>query len=374
MENNAKTKLFEEQLRKFKYRVDYKVNESPRYRPLVGEDEEFDEVPSLTNEAGDQEDAPKPEGAVPPAPTNDQPMGMENDSQPPVPTEPPVPAFDAAGGMPPPDGAPAGMDGMPPMGGAPVEPQQQVDDIQNEIIRHNIEAMKSIHDQLESLNNMVQGLNGKLETLGADVEEVREPTNTEKLMNKSKVSYPYYFNLNDLWTGNWFNEKREQEMEKGVRELPDGTFIADFDDLPQKSKTDVQNSFNEISESKKKVKLKEDFELNTKSEIDGVSDKKIAINRIYNKVSPLIKGFFSDTGWENVHKVFKVFESMGLDWSIVKAEYDGSMPPQRKTWYFEISFVDKLGKPKRIGGNLTAAGAGRVEDPLERYDISLVLY
>ena len=114
--------------------------------------------------------------------------------------------------------------------------------------------------------------------------------------------------------------------------------------------------------------------MNTKSEIDGVSDKKIAINRIYNKVSPLIKGFFSDTGWENVHKVFKVFESMGLDWSIVKAEYDGSMPPQRKTWYFEISFVDKLGKPKRIGGNLTAAGAGRVEDPLERYDISLVLY
>ena len=242
MENNIKTKLFEEQLRKFKYRVDYKVNESPRYRPLVGEDEEFDEVPSLTNEAGDQEDVPKPEGAVPPAPTNDLPMGAEPPNQPPVPAEPPVPAFDATGGeMPPMGGAPVGMDGMP-----PVEPQQQVDDIQNEIIKHNIEAMKSIHDQLEGLNNMVQGLNSKLETLGADVEEVREPTNTEKLMNKSKVSYPYYFNLNDLWTGNWFNEKREQEMEKGVRELPDGTFIADFDDLPQKSKTDVQNSFNEI--------------------------------------------------------------------------------------------------------------------------------
>jgi hypothetical protein len=235
MENNVKTKLFEEQLRKFKYRVDYKVNESPRYRPLVGEDEEFDEVPSLTNEAGDQEEAPKPEGAVPPAPTNDQPIGMGNDSNPPVPTEPPVPA----------DGAPAGMDGMPPME-APVEPQQQVDDIQNEIIKHNIEAMKSIHDQLEGLNNMVQGLNSKLETLGADVEEVREPTNTEKLMNKSKVSYPYYFNLNDLWTGNWFNEKRGQEMEKGVRELPDGSFIADFDDLPQKSKTDIQNSFDKF--------------------------------------------------------------------------------------------------------------------------------
>ena len=373
MENNTKSKLFEEQLRKFKYRVDYKVNESPRYRPLVGEDEEFDEVPSLTNEAGDQEDTPKPEGAVPPAPTNDLPMGNA-----PTPTEPPIPEFDNAGEMSPVGGAPTETGGIPPTMGAPTEPQQQVDDIQNEIIKHNIEAMKSIHDQLEGLNNVVQGLNSKLETLNADVEEVREPTNTEKLMNKSKVSYPYYFNLNDLWTGNWFNEKRDQEMEKGIKELPDGSFIADFDDLPQKSKTDVQNSFNEISESKKKVDLKENFDANGNimngSEIDGVSDKKTAINRIYNKVSPLIRGFFSDNSWENVHKIFKVFEDMNLDWAIDKAEYNGTMPPERKTWYFEINFIDKFGKPRQIGGNLTAAGAGSVEDPLEKYDISLVLY
>ena len=65
-------------------------------------------------------------------------------------------------------------------------------------------------------------------------------------MNKTKVSYPYYFNLNDFWSGNWFNEKRNQEMEKGIKELPDGTFVADFDNLPQQSKTDIQNSFNDI--------------------------------------------------------------------------------------------------------------------------------
>ena len=35
-------------------------------------------------------------------------------------------------------------------------------------------------------------------------------------------------------------------MENGVRELPDGTFIADFDDLPQKSRIDIKNSFTEI--------------------------------------------------------------------------------------------------------------------------------
>ena len=125
------------------------------------------------------------------------------------------------------------------------EPVQQVDDVQNDIIKHNIAAMQSIDDQLKSLNATVDGLNSKLEAFNADVEEVREPTNTEKLINKKNVSYPYYFNLNDFWSGNWFNEKRKDEHEKGVRELPDGTFIADFDDLPQKSKTDVQNSFNE---------------------------------------------------------------------------------------------------------------------------------
>jgi len=90
--------------------------------------------------------------------------------------------------------------------------------------------------------------------LSADVEEVREPTDSEKLMNKTEVSYPYYFNLNDFWKDNWFDQKRAQNNginggdaeQQGMKELPDGTYVADFDDLPQKSKIDVQNSFNEI--------------------------------------------------------------------------------------------------------------------------------
>lgn len=241
MANEKKTKLSEEYLRKFKHRVEYKVNESPKYRPLVGIDEEFDEVPELTNEAGEQEDAQKPEGAVPPAPSNDQPLGG---------MDAPVPAFDKTGGDSgeiPSDPTMGGDMGNDPMGmGVPVEPESQVNDIQNEIIKHNIEAMKSIHDQLESLSAEVKSLNTKSDALSADVQEVREPTNSEKLMNKTSVSYPYYFNLNDFWSGNWFNEKREKEMDKGVKELPDGTFVADFDDLPQKSKIDVQNSFNDL--------------------------------------------------------------------------------------------------------------------------------
>ena len=252
MKNEKKQNLFEEQLRKFKYRVDYKVNESPRYREVI-QNEEFDEPPKI-KEAGEQEDAEKVGGGeVPPAPSNDQPIDA------------PVPAFDKTGGDPMAGGAPAPTNPMgadmgadptissDPMGmGDPASagmpnPAQQVDTIQNDIIKHNIEAMKSIHDKLESLDMAVQQLNTQSKNLSAEVEEVREPTNTEKLMSKKNVSYPYYFNLNDFWHGNWFTEQREKEQEKGINQLPDGTFVADFDDLPQKSKPDVQNSFNEIT-------------------------------------------------------------------------------------------------------------------------------
>ena len=248
MANEKKSNLSEEYLRKFRHRSGYIISESPKYRPLVSDGEEFDEVPVLTNEVGEQEDAPKPEGQVPPAPSNDQPQG----TQPPT----PEPAFDAEAGQEPPADTPIDPMGEPAAGEMPVdpmgapEPENQVDDLQNEIIKHNIEAMKSIHDQLEGLNSTITGLNQKIEVLSDDVQEVREPTNAEKLMNKTDVSYPYYFNLNDLWSDNWFEQKRNGadggKNEAGMKELPDGTYVADFDDLPQKSKIDIQDSFNDI--------------------------------------------------------------------------------------------------------------------------------
>lgn len=232
MEKDKKTNLSESHLRKILYRNDYIIGESPRYRPLVSDGEEFDNVPILTNEAGEQEDAEIPGGGSAPAePSNDQPVGME---------DAPVPAYaetgETAGGSMPPVGDEMPME----------EPTEGINDIQNDIIKHNIEAMKGIHGELKTLEDSVNSLNAQLEKLNADVEEVREPTNSEKLMSKKNVSYPYYFNLNDFWKGNWFNEKRDEAMEKGIRELPDGSFVADFDDLPDVSKIDVQNSFNDL--------------------------------------------------------------------------------------------------------------------------------
>lgn len=375
MEKVNKSQLFNEGLEKFKYRVNYKINESAKYRPLVGMDEEFDELP-LRNEAGEPEEPPKPDtsGDVPKPPSNDPQMGT------PAPT--PTPAFDDnANGATPPDGNTLPMDGgIPP---TMAEPTPQVDDIQNEIIKHNLEAMKSIHDQLEKLNSMTLSLDDKLNSLSSEVEEVREPSNTEKLMNKTNVSYPYYFNLNDFWSGNWFNEQREKELDKGIKELPDGSFVADFDDLPQKSKIDIQNSFNDLSESNvKKRIIKEEFEYadNTpekngiKSEIDGAANKKTAINKINVRTNQFTKGIFRDEYWTGVKKIFEVFGQMGLDWNLVSAEYDREQPPKYKTWNIEIRYVDNLGSQKTIGGYVRAFGAGSVEYPLDAYDLVLILW
>lgn len=252
---NEKKSNVSEGLEAFKYRVNYVVNETPKYRSLVGNTEEFDEVPAITNEAGEQEDAEKLGNMNPPAPSNDQPL----EGQPPVPMDAPPgapvdpmaadPMGDPVAGNVPPDPGVVPPDPMAapvdPMA-APAGPENQVDDLQNDIIKHNIEAMKSIYDQLAGMNDNFEAMNARMDDLNADVEEVREPTNAEKLMNQSNVSYPYYFNLNDFLQDNWFDQQRQGEQDNGVKELPDGTYVADFDDLPLKSKTDVQDSFNDM--------------------------------------------------------------------------------------------------------------------------------
>ena len=247
MGNEKKPNLLEEQLKEFRHRVNYVVNETPRYRSLMGTNEEFDEVPVVTNEAGDQEDTQKPAPqppAEPEAPTTGQPVGDT-----PVPAFDEPPADDAAGDLPAEEPDMSGdLPADEPVTPAPPAEQaeNQVDDLQNEIIKHNISAMRSIHDQLAGLSKNIDAMNARMQDLNADVEEVREPTNAEKLMKQSEVSYPYYFNLNDFWQDNWFEERRNLGKEKGVRKLPDGTYVADFDDLPSASNADIEDSFNDM--------------------------------------------------------------------------------------------------------------------------------
>lgn len=213
---NEKKSNVSEGLDAFKYRVNYVVNETPKYRSLVGTNEEFDEVPAVTNEAGEQEDGEKIGGMTPPEPSNDQPISMD-DAGMPAGDETDVDA-QGMGALPPQQGAPedpmGDLMGAPaedpamaadPMAAPPAQPDNQVDELQNEIIKLNIQTMRTINDKLANMDANFAAMNAKMEALNADVEEVREPTDSEKLMNKTSVSYPYYFNLNDFWKDNLFD-------------------------------------------------------------------------------------------------------------------------------------------------------------------------
>jgi len=352
MGKDKKDLLLEEQLRKFKYRVNYVVNESPRYRPLVGTDEEFDNMP-MTNEAGEQEDAPKPEGEMPTETTIDQPMNTGAPEG--MPTE--IPSDTPPGEEPPIDGM--GGDAMGDPMAMGTNPGQEVDSIQNEIIKHNIAAMQSIHDKLQGLDATVQGLNTKLDSLNAEVEEVREPTNSEKLMSKTNVSYPYYFNLNDFWSGNWFDKKRDEAKEEGVRELPDGSFIADFDDLPQKSKMDVQNSFNEFNESvKRKSNLKESYDED------------------YWQNMPDDKGGFHADDIRMVKELFILLSQDGIEdindsypaWVIKSLSDEGYIEenPQSYLWFFTPEGREYLETPNDLQEFLMGIGGYNVNESVKK--------
>lgn len=265
MENKKKEKVLNEQVKKMLYQSNYSISETPKYKPVIEDESEFDNLPVEIYSTQDGQPVPNPAGtdafleAEVPDDNADQLPGAQElapkdpaeptnavaPNQVDVPAE--VPAEEPPMGDEPPSEVDAEFSAEEEV---PIEePEESVDEIQNEIIKHNIAAMQSIHDKLEGLDQYMKDINVQLNTLNAKVEEVEEPTNVEKLVAQKDVSYPYYFNLNDYWKGGFFDQQRESESpnENGMRELPDGTFIADFDDLPEASEIDIEDSFNKLT-------------------------------------------------------------------------------------------------------------------------------
>ena len=88
----------------------------------------------------------------------------------------------------------------------------------------------------------------------------------------------------------------------------------------------------------------------------------------YNKV-------YSDQYWQGPKCIWDVFGKLDLNWTLLKAEYRHENGiPVAKEWQFEIEWDDNKGKHQKLRGSLTAAGAGSVKDPLERYDLVLQVY
>ena len=121
--------------------------------------------------------------------------------------------------------------------------------------------------------------------------------------------------------------------------------------------------------------------VSTPTPIDGKS-KQSAKNFLYNKVKPFTHNrLYKDDYWQGPKEVFGAFDQLGLNWQIDKSEYrkgekrmaQNPMLDYSKVWYLTIWFDNNRGKQQKINGYVTAAGAGSVEDPLDKYDLVVVL-
>ncbi len=110
------------------------------------------------------------------------------------------------------------------------------------------------------------------------------------------------------------------------------------------------------------------------SVITGVASKSTAIRKLYKLVGKTNDGFFKDQYWQPINKTFEILRKNNIDFVIQKSEYEQENgTPVRKIWYLDIEWVKKNGRVAHIYGTITAAGAGTVQDPLDRYDVTLAL-
>lgn len=94
--------------------------------------------------------------------------------------------------------------------------------------------------------------------------------------------------------------------------------------------------------------------------------------QIKNKLNTILRnnasGLYSDDCWKPVHRVFSIIRNEGFVLNIINTRYgqDEKGNPSEKVWLLSVD----MGTRKPITGILTAHGAGTVDEPLKKYDIS----
>lgn len=251
-----------EHIKKIMSKSNY-VLESPSYRAIIDDDFESYDDPNkfMGMDGANPVDGTSPLREEDPLPNDEEgEMGdIEMDAvgaQPSAEPTPDVPAPEMGGEAPIPDEVETPEMGAEepaptPEGGEVTTPSP--DELQNEIIKKNIDVMKQLNQKIEDLemgigelNNQNRALVAKNAEMEKDVEEVREPTNVEKLTSRKEDSHPYYYGLNDMWKGNWFQARRDQLGERGMKQLDDGSYVADFDEMHKFTDYEIKDSFDKF--------------------------------------------------------------------------------------------------------------------------------
>jgi hypothetical protein len=95
---------------------------------------------------------------------------------------------------------------------------------------------------------------------------------------------------------------------------------------------------------------------------------KSAFGRISDKYT---HDFYKDdTSWAPIQKMMKELKDILPTFSLVESFYDNEMPNKSKIWNFLGVFVTPAGVQRVVPAQIKAHGAGSVEDPLDRFDIT----
>jgi len=115
--------------------------------------------------------------------------------------------------------------------------------------------------------------------------------------------------------------------------------------------------------------------LSKTAEVGPMSKRKMIslVNKVLEKAPT--KGIHRDQYWRPVRAIWKALEAAGLDYAITKSDYEhevieGERVPVRKVWRFEVPFTNDRGRSDVVYGQVVAAGAGSVSDPLDAYDVT----
>lgn len=175
----------------------------------------------------------------------------------------------------------------------------------------------------------------------------------------------YQYKIKDI-LNNVGSGSTAEDVLKFIKKVVPPTYIYnDFEDIVISFKNYIRNN--------KKASVKKAQMIS--NPLDGKSNQQA--RTIVTKMIPYdsLKGFFNDKDWSGIKQIWNAFKS--LDWQIISSDYyyDNNNPTSRmpagKKWRFEISFNNNKGKPSKLYGTVVAAGAGTVEDPLSRYDITV---
>ena len=116
--------------------------------------------------------------------------------------------------------------------------------------------------------------------------------------------------------------------------------------------------------------------------VDGLSKARLKTLLYKETKKCTYNKLYKDTGWNGPQCIWNTFNDLDLSWNIVRSDYkkvrgEEHMMPTYKEWEFEIFWNSKeggLGKHMKLGGLVTASGAGSVKDPLDRYDVNMVIF